>query len=277
MNKVELPAGNGKDLARLLEDARISLPIAGCATSKNDLLSNYESFGETEYEAPDGKGFRISGEFTVWVESDDVATTFSHFPDSSIALFERQERDRIDNERLSRGISYQEALDERVEDARDDMGYLQTLPHEFIGKKLAIRVESGKPVVCVKGPVYADAEGAFAMIDLPAPGGVDATESYVAEVPLRLWHWERPIASAPADICRVQLVDYEDPKPVLYIAKPDPRETTFWTPDDTLSSRVLGAGRAALNRRGFIVTSKMPEELPSEVSIRQQEPEDLPF
>lgn len=261
MGRMELPPADNKDLAQLLDDAKARLPLSGCTTERNNLLCNYESFGEIEYVAPHGKGFRITGQFTVWGESDDVTYSHSSPPDVSRELYEANIRDKLQRMAKVSGRSYEDLLEESIENAREDLGYTQTLPSEFMGKRLALRIDDKELLVCIKGPVHADAEGALAKYDIPFNADNPATDTYVVPVPLRFWHWERSIALARVADCQVELVDYDEPAPELYIPRHHEDEVGLWTPDQSLDA-LYALKNEALRRRGVITTDKMPDKLP---------------
>jgi hypothetical protein len=208
-------------------DVIASLPLDHCATEKNDLLCDYESFGETEYVAPPDYGFQMTGKFAIWSECSNIE--HFHAPYYSKEQFIEEHKDEI-NKLQSEGMAPDKAFESFLEehnewDAPADNPYEPI--ESFIGGRLAIRGDDSGWTIVVKGPVGAGACSGVKTIQLPSGNGCERRMGFT--VPNRVFFWRREVAEGIFKECGIEMVTYDEPEPELWLPK---EKGTLWKTGD---------------------------------------------
>lgn len=216
MSEVILP-GEDSDDTPSYEDVVAALPLENCQLTKNALFALYEAENETEYIAPVGQAFMLTGSFVAQPEASDFDREYAQ-PAESRGYFMNKHKEEIKKYQAP-GMSVAQAFELFMTDyfdtdcisARDPF----IPPEVFIGRTLAIRSNSLQ--IVVKGPVEAGAEAGIRVIKLPTGNGSERSTG-ISVPGVNIW-WQREIAIGIFGECKVELVPHDEPKPELWLPK----------------------------------------------------------
>jgi hypothetical protein len=199
------------------------LPFTDCTREQNTIT------GEWAFRAPEGKAFRVTGRFQI--DSDQSDAIYMFRPIESFDLYVARNPQRFQDLLVRNNGDEEAALDEYKWD-NDDEEWMD-VPKYFDGKLLvvlpdisaAFKVEHSKtdsPSVMVKKDVVATYEHDY-FIKLDGVRG-SRGETVFYEPATGQNVWTQTFATVVVGFSRIEMVDFEDVQPDLFIPEEKPKE-----------------------------------------------------